>query len=90
MPPRTNPFRAVWRWIADQIVQEVPEDSALCAMDCRKGQCTMGEWSVCERRIHRAAGERMPAEEIAPEPALLIEATEANEPQNGVLPRVAP
>ena len=49
-----------WRWLRDQIIQEVPEDSALCEFDCRKEQCTMGEWESCERRLNKAAGELMP------------------------------
>ena len=64
MPQKSHPLRALWRWVRNQIVQEPPEDSALCAMDCHKEQCTLGEWEVCERRLHRAAGELMPAEEV--------------------------
>jgi hypothetical protein len=44
-----------------EIVQDVPEDSALCEFDCKKGQCTQGEWATCERRMCRAQGELMPA-----------------------------
>lgn len=51
----------VWRWIKDQIVQDVPQESALCEYDCRKGQCTAEEWETCERRLNKAQGELMPA-----------------------------
>jgi len=53
--------RRSWRWLRDQIVQDVPEDFALCEFDCRKGQCTMEEWKSCDRRINKAAGELMPS-----------------------------
>jgi len=66
MPLSENPFTRFGRWVRDQIVQDVPEDIALCELDCRKGQCTMGEWESCERRLKKAAGELMPAAELAP------------------------
>jgi hypothetical protein len=44
-------MRKVRSWLKGQIVQEVPEDVALCEFDCRKGQCRMGEWESCERRL---------------------------------------
>ncbi len=56
-----QPIRGVWRWLRNQIVQEVPEDSSLCEFDCRKGQCTMGEWESCDRRLNKAVGELMPS-----------------------------
>lgn len=50
----------IWQWIKDQIVQPVPEQDALCEYDCRKGQCSEGEWADCDRRLHKAAGELYP------------------------------
>jgi hypothetical protein len=41
---------ALGRWIHNHIVQSVPEDIALCEYDCRKLECSMGEWEHCERR----------------------------------------
>lgn len=58
---RDRLIRRLWLWIRNQVVQEVPEDCALCEFDCRKGQCTMEEWATCERRLKRAAGELMPS-----------------------------
>jgi uncharacterized protein YecT (DUF1311 family) len=58
---RDQPIREIWRWLRNQIIQEVPEDSALCEFDCRKGQCTMEEWETCDRRLNKAAGELMPS-----------------------------
>ncbi len=57
----SQPLQRIWRWFQRQIVQSVPEDTALCEFDCRKQQCTMGEWESCDRRIRKAAGELMPA-----------------------------
>ncbi len=67
MPLSENPFTRFGRWVRDQIVQEVPEDIALCELDCRKGQCRTGEWEACERRSSQAAGELMPLAELKPE-----------------------
>ena len=55
-----NAFVRLWLWAKGQIVSDVPEDIALCEFDCRKPQCTQGEWETCSRRLTRAAGERMP------------------------------
>jgi len=69
MQPRMKMLQRLSKWVLDQIVQEVPEDSALCEFDCRKGQCTQGEWARCERRLCRARGELMPASAELQEPA---------------------
>jgi hypothetical protein len=45
--------RKASRWLKEQIIQDVPEDIALCEFDCRKSQCLMGEWENCERRLER-------------------------------------
>jgi hypothetical protein len=47
----------LWQWIKNQIVQDVPEEIALCEFDCHKQQCTEIEWQTCPRRIAWAAGE---------------------------------
>jgi hypothetical protein len=49
------------QWVRNQIVQYVPEEQALCEFDCRRGQCTQGEWAGCERRLSRGEGELMPS-----------------------------
>jgi len=61
-----QPIRGIWRWLRNQIVQDVPEDSALCEFDCRKGQCTTEEWEGCDRRLNKAAGELMPSPKKPP------------------------
>jgi hypothetical protein len=58
-----QPFRIIWRSLRNQIVQTVPEDDEICQFDCRKCQCTLGEWEVCARRLNKAAGEYMPLNE---------------------------
>lgn len=45
----------LWQWAKGQLVQDVPGDIAVCEFDCRKLQCTMGEWETCERRLEKAA-----------------------------------
>jgi hypothetical protein len=50
-----QPIRGIWQWLRNQIVREVPEGTALCEFDCRKGQCTM------DRRLNKAAGELTPS-----------------------------
>jgi hypothetical protein len=60
MSQSRSPFKRLWRWVKDQIVQDVPKDNALCEFDCRKEHCTLGEWETCERRLDKAAGEIMP------------------------------
>jgi len=62
-------IRRLSLWVLNQIVQDVPKDSELCEFDCGKGQCTYGEWAVCERRLGHAQGELMPASEKVREPS---------------------
>ena len=50
----------IWQWLKGQFVGEVPDAIELCEYDCRKNQCTLGEWETCDRRMDRAAGELMP------------------------------
>ncbi len=44
-------FRKLRRWLADQIVQDVPEEISACEFNCLKQDCRMGEWEKCERRL---------------------------------------
>jgi len=60
---RGNPFRQLWQLVKRQIVDDAPEETAICQFDCRKGQCTQAEWDTCERRIRKGAGELFPAPE---------------------------
>ncbi len=53
-------FRRLRRWLTKRVIQEVPGDIALCEFDCRKQQCTIEEWTTCERRISGASGELKP------------------------------
>jgi hypothetical protein len=71
MSSQDKPIQRLMRWISGQLVQTVPPEDAICAFDCKKGQCTVGEWAVCGRRLHRAAGELMPATD--PGPATQVE-----------------
>jgi hypothetical protein len=46
----TNRF---WRWFENQIAQQVPEDCAACAFDCKKTECSSEHWATCERRLQQ-------------------------------------
>jgi hypothetical protein len=69
MTQSKNFLKSVGQWVKDEIAQDVPEESALCEFDCRKDQCTHEEWESCERRLRAAAGELMPPDGVALEPA---------------------
>jgi len=56
------------QWVKNQIAQDVPGSVGLCEYDCRKQQCSEGEWATCERRIQRAVGELWPATKPAQTP----------------------
>jgi hypothetical protein len=47
------------RW-KNVLVDDVPDDLAICEFDCRKLRCTQGEWVTCDRRITWARGELLP------------------------------
>jgi hypothetical protein len=59
-------LRHCWQQLKDHLIEEVPEDIAVCEFDCRKGQCLYREWISCERRLSKAAGELMPTPPIVP------------------------
>jgi hypothetical protein len=63
---QTNIFSGFSHWVLNELIQDVPEESALCEFDCRRAQCTQGEWSSCSRRLNSAAGELMPNQEVDP------------------------
>ncbi len=44
-------LRKAGRWLKDEIVQDVPDEDALCEFFCRKGQCQWGDWATCKRRL---------------------------------------
>jgi len=66
--------RFTWDWLRRQVVDDVPAADALCEFDCRKPECSVGEWKTCERRLEGAAGELMPPQE----PASDLEAPRSN------------
>ena len=41
----------IGKMLTEQLVQEVPDDIALCEFDCRKTQCRYDEWENCGRRL---------------------------------------
>jgi len=55
-----GPFKWLWGWVKDQIVQLVPKDIAVCEFDCQKEQCTWAEWKTCGRRLSKAMSASAP------------------------------
>jgi hypothetical protein len=55
-----NSFHRLWQFVKRQIVDDAPEEIAICQFDCRKGQCLQDEWETCNRRIGKGAGELFP------------------------------
>jgi hypothetical protein len=55
--------------VLSRIIQEVPEGIRICEYDCRRVQCSQGEWETCERRLNHARGELMPEHETLQERA---------------------
>lgn len=54
-------FPRLWDSMKKQIVEEVPEEIALCEFNCRKNQCTQAEWATCPRRLEFEALRRRSA-----------------------------
>ncbi|MGO9274516.1 MAG: hypothetical protein ACLQOO_30515 [Terriglobia bacterium] len=66
---RGNSFHRLWQFVQRQIVDDAPEDFAICEFDCRKGQCQQEEWDTCDRRIRKGAGELFPDSRLSrPDP----------------------
>jgi len=55
-PPRFLPFRKVSRWLADHLVQNVPEEVSVCEYDCQESHCNIAKWAICEKRRQQPAG----------------------------------
>ena len=48
-------FSRIWGFVKGHVVQPVPDDDGPCEFNCRKGQCTLGEWETCEIRLQSLA-----------------------------------
>ena len=53
-----NYFYRSWQWFRNQIIQDVPEDYAVCEFDCRKPHCTTGDAEKCVIRLRSKAQSR--------------------------------
>jgi hypothetical protein len=51
---------SLWQRIKNEIVQDVPEEIALCEFDCNKAECTHEQWLACPRRLAYAARKLTP------------------------------
>ena len=58
-----------WLWFKDQIVREVPPESAACEFECRKEQCLQDEWASCEHRLSYAARQSKTGDDDAHKPS---------------------
>ena len=47
-----NSLYRFWYRFKNQIIQDVPENIAVCEFECRKPHCTMGDGGKCELRLH--------------------------------------
>lgn len=70
--PAAGFLARMWRWLKGQLVGEVPAEIAVCEFDCRKQQCTQGEWENCERRLSHAANTLAPEKRAGREPAAKV------------------
>lgn len=57
---RDGPLSNLWRWVKSELVGDVPQGDAVCAFDCPRNQCHVGEWAICQRRLAQAEGELWP------------------------------
>jgi hypothetical protein len=49
-----------------QFIEDIPEENAVCELDCRKHQCTEQEWITCRHRLSEATSELMRPDESNP------------------------
>lgn len=43
------------KWFRIRLVADVPEGMAACEFNCRRLECTHGEWETCPRRLSGGA-----------------------------------
>ena len=53
---RIDWVRRARNWLANEVIQDVPDELAACEFDCRKQHCTSDDWSSCERRLKAMEG----------------------------------
>ena len=58
--PEAHIFDRAWHFLVDQLIQDVPEEIAVCEFDCRETQCTLERWASCERRVKAMRRETAP------------------------------
>ena len=39
------------QWAREVLIDEVPAAMAVCEFDCRKLECSHGDWETCENRL---------------------------------------
>ena len=65
MPNNSNALHATaesrtlgraWRFLVNQLIQDVPDEIAACEFDCRDTECPLEHWVSCERRLQTTEG----------------------------------
>jgi hypothetical protein len=51
--PVARSFGRVQRWLADHIIQNVPEEVSVCEYECQEPDCHIAKWAMCEKRATR-------------------------------------
>lgn len=60
-----HPFHGLLDFVKRQIVDEVPEDLAICEFECRRECCSEADWAACELRLRKGAGVLSPGSSAA-------------------------
>jgi len=63
--PDASLFDRGWRFLLDQLMQEVPAGLAVCEFDCRETDCTMERYVSCERRLQAGRPAAVPSKQAA-------------------------
>jgi hypothetical protein len=77
---RSDTRTSFWNRVKSLLIGAVPEDVAICEFDCRKNQCTYGEWATCDRRIALTSLCREGAVDVAEDSAGKIAAESGSDP----------
>ena len=51
--PEATMFDRGWRFLMNQLIQDVPESIAVCEFDCRDPNCSAERWLTCDRASAR-------------------------------------
>ena len=52
--PVARSLEQLRRWVADHLIQNVPEEMSICEYECQEPDCHIAKWALCEKRTVRA------------------------------------